>query len=106
AGHVANRLMFGPKPGDVAAIEAQGVDAWLSEQLSPTSADTPELATALAALPSATISESTTQLYDRRYLEYWQARLPADENYHITIARMLHSKWQLREMMVEFWHNH
>lgn len=106
AAHVANRLMYGPKPGDVAAIEAQGVDNWISTQLNPTSSDTAALTAALAELPTATLSENITQLYDRRYMEYADAIRPARELRHATIARMMHSQWQLRELMVEFWHNH
>ena len=33
----------------VAAIDSQGVDAWITQQLNPLSSDTPELTAALAA---------------------------------------------------------
>jgi len=105
AAHVANRLTFGPRPGDVAAIDAQGVDAWVNAQLNPTSSDTPELASALAALPTNTFAENTQTLYDRR-IEYWMSVEPVNQVRHATMARMLHSKWQLRELMVEFWRDH
>ncbi len=106
AAHVANRLTFGTRPGDIAAVEAQGVDAWIAEQLNPGATDTPELAAMLAALPHGTFAESTTVLYDRRSMNWAEAMRPADEVRHATLARMLHSKWQLFEVMTAFWHDH
>src|SRR6478672_6865911 len=31
--HVLNRLAFGPRPGDVEAVRALGVDRWIAQQL-------------------------------------------------------------------------
>lgn len=104
AAHVANRLMYGPKPGDVAAIEAQGVDAWIQEQLNPDSSESPEFTSAAGQLPLETLFESTTQLWDRR--EYSDSIRPANQVRHLTLTRMLHSKWQLKEVIVEFWRDH
>lgn len=103
--HVASRLMYGPRPGDVAAIETQGVNAWLTDQLNP-GADNPELTAALNALPRETLSESVTTLYDRRNLAYSNAVRPAHQVRHATLTRMLLSRWQLFEVMTEFWHKH
>src|SRR5579863_3448037 len=33
--HALNRLTFGPRPGDVAAVEAMGLDNWFDIQLNP-----------------------------------------------------------------------
>src|SRR6516165_7910012 len=33
--HALDRLTFGPKPGDVAAVKKMGVDAWIDLQLHP-----------------------------------------------------------------------
>lgn len=33
--HVLNRLAFGPRPGDVAAVRTMGVDGWIAQQLAP-----------------------------------------------------------------------
>lgn len=33
--HVLNRLAFGPRPGDVQAVRAMGVDVWVARQLEP-----------------------------------------------------------------------
>jgi uncharacterized protein (DUF1800 family) len=37
--HVLNRLAFGPRPGDVVAVRAMGVDAWIARQLEPSRID-------------------------------------------------------------------
>jgi uncharacterized protein (DUF1800 family) len=37
--HVLNRLTFGPRPGDVDAVLAKGMDAWVEDQLHPESID-------------------------------------------------------------------
>jgi uncharacterized protein (DUF1800 family) len=37
--HALNRLTFGPRPGDVDAVLAKGVDPWIEDQLHPESID-------------------------------------------------------------------
>src|SRR3954451_24102212 len=37
--HVLNRLAFGGRPGDAAAVRAMGVDKWIARQLDPRSID-------------------------------------------------------------------
>jgi len=37
--HALNRLTFGPRPGDVEALLAKGMDAWIEDQLHPESID-------------------------------------------------------------------
>src|ERR1700728_3129097 len=37
--HALNRLTFGPRPGDVDAVLAKGMDAWIEDQLHPESLD-------------------------------------------------------------------
>jgi uncharacterized protein (DUF1800 family) len=37
--HVLNRFTFGPKPGDVQAVEAMGIDKWFDQQLHPDKID-------------------------------------------------------------------
>ncbi|MGA2418972.1 MAG: DUF1800 domain-containing protein [Candidatus Acidiferrum sp.] len=43
-----NRLSFGPRPGDVPAVLAKGVDAWVEDQLHPESIDDSALNARLA----------------------------------------------------------
>src|ERR1700710_1602943 len=35
--HALNRLTFGPRPGEVEAVEAMGLDRWFARQLNPAS---------------------------------------------------------------------
>jgi len=37
--HVLNRLAFGPRPGEAAAVRAEGVDRWIARQLDPARID-------------------------------------------------------------------
>jgi uncharacterized protein (DUF1800 family) len=105
--HAANRIMYGPRPGDVAAIEAAGYDAWLTQQLSPALLADTECDAALAALNLVTLTETRTQLYDRRNnASYDEVIRPIEEVRHATFTRILLSKRQLQERMVDFWHNH
>jgi uncharacterized protein (DUF1800 family) len=47
-----NRFTFGPRPGDVDAVRAMGLDAWFRHQLNPSSLNETELNTQLAAFPA------------------------------------------------------
>ena len=55
-----NRLTFGPRPGDVAAVEAMGLDKWIEQQLDPQSVDDSALDERLAAYPAMRLT-----LHDR-----------------------------------------
>jgi uncharacterized protein (DUF1800 family) len=50
--HALNRLTFGPRPGDVAAVEAMGLNAWFEAQLNPEKIDDSGLETRLAMFPA------------------------------------------------------
>ncbi len=47
-----NRFTFGPRPGDVEAVRAMGLDAWFRQQLNPSGLDETELNARLAAFPA------------------------------------------------------
>jgi uncharacterized protein (DUF1800 family) len=61
--HVLNRLTFGPRPGDLERMRAQGLEAWIDAQLQPRSIAEPALDRRLAALP--TLGYSTTELLEK-----------------------------------------
>jgi hypothetical protein len=46
--HALNRLTFGPRPRDIDAVLAKGVDAWIEDQLHPESIDDSGLNTRVA----------------------------------------------------------
>ena len=51
-----NRFTFGPRPGDVEAVEAQGPERWFEVQLQPESIPDGNAESRLAALPSIRMS--------------------------------------------------
>ena len=51
-----NRLSFGPRPGDVAAVKGMGVDQWIDLQLHPERIDDSALETRLASYPAMQLS--------------------------------------------------
>lgn len=107
AEHAANRLLFGPRPGDVDAIQASGYDAFLDQQLSPDSIDDSEAEAILSAAPHETLGESMTALFDRRRTSpYAEVIRPIREVRHATWMRAVYSKKQLLERMVSFWYDH
>jgi uncharacterized protein (DUF1800 family) len=128
--HVLNRLAFGPRPHDVAAMRRLGVDAWMAQQLQPQrlpdtavaavlagyrtlSYDAERLlrefpprnvALALAARQgngSATAQDSAT--LRRQVREGAQA---LGELASSRVARAVVSERQLEEVLVDFWTNH
>ena len=58
--HALNRLTFGPRPGDVDAVRAQGLESWIEDQLHPESIDDSALNSRLA--PYATTRMSLKQI--------------------------------------------
>ena len=58
--HALNRLTFGPRPGDLDAVMAKGLDSWIEDQLHPESIDDSALNTRLA--PYATTRMNSKQL--------------------------------------------
>ena len=51
-----NRLTFGPRPGELEAVKAMGLDMWIDQQLDPSSIDDHALDTRLAAFPAMQLS--------------------------------------------------
>ena len=50
--HALNRFTFGPRPGDVGAVQAMGLDRWFEQQLHPASMDNSALQRRLAQYPA------------------------------------------------------
>jgi uncharacterized protein (DUF1800 family) len=55
--HALNRLTFGPRPGDEAAVTRMGLDAWFQRQLHPDTIDDSALDQRLDAFPAMRLSE-------------------------------------------------
>lgn len=56
--HALNRLTFGPRPGDVAAVEAMGLERWFAQQLNPTVIDDSALEARLAMFPAMKLNQA------------------------------------------------
>jgi uncharacterized protein (DUF1800 family) len=61
--HTLNRFTFGPRPGDVAAVQAMGVKNWFERQLNPLSIDDSALEARLAMFPAMQLQQ--TELMER-----------------------------------------
>ena len=119
--HVLNRLAYGPRPGDVAAVEKIGIQRYLDEQLHPERIALPgDLQNRLDSL--STYHLNVSQLYGQygppsfppngaSQEEKNAARRRAGDE--ITPQSHLARLWlatesprQLQEVMTEFWFNH
>lgn len=121
AAMVLNKASFGPRPGDVDAFNALGANdtarltTWVDDQLSPTTAD-PEVDSRMAAFlgnGSAydTINKSRTQLWTEHHKVSGSGTFatkirPLRQMERLFVLRATYSKWQLREVLNDFWFNH
>ncbi len=110
-----SRLGFGPRPGDVEAFNALGgtdverLTAWIDQQLNPESIDDSAAETRIAQSGFTTLEKSLEQLWLDHIVnsEDWELTVqPFWETELATFLRAIHSKKQLLEVMVDFWHNH
>jgi uncharacterized protein (DUF1800 family) len=81
--HALNRLTFGPRPGDEAAVSRLGLEAWFQQQLHPERIDDAALDQRLQAFPAMRLT--TTELMKRyptpqmiKQMERTDAPLPSD----------------------------
>jgi uncharacterized protein (DUF1800 family) len=127
--HVLNRLAFGPRPGDIAAVSHLGVESWIESQVR---ADLPEplLPTLEQDFQVLTIDademaqRAVALARERRAARRnegegggGQGRTPmqsgpdsprrlAGEFEQVAVVRAVVAENQLREVMVDFWTNH
>ena len=123
---VLNRLSYGPRPGDVTAIRAQGVDAYIAQQLAPdTIVENPELEALLAECETLDMGPEEIRAVEQEWA-YDKVVMPAcnalfkfprpyprlelqraaNELGRATALRAIYSRRQLLELMVEFWTDH
>ena len=124
-----DRLTFGAKPSEMAMIAKQGFSNWLDEQLHPPLGVEPEIQTKIAQTVlrinypkgedyPALDETRPLSLLDKPIEELWhlsdnQIKMAYEERVRpvreLTAARLIqaaYSKFQIREMMVDFWLNH
>lgn len=96
--HLLNRLTWGPRPEDRAAVEAIGAETFIERQLAPATIDDRRCEWRIAEIE--TLSVPRAELY-----EFTPAQILRDLS-RARILRALHSKRQLLELMVDFWSDH
>lgn len=110
-----NHLTFGATSASIAQFNALGANdtarltAFVDQQLNPAAIDDSALDTRLANAGYTTLGKSLTQLWADHVLPdpVYDIRMrPAWEVQRSALARAVHSKRQLQEVMVGFWHNH
>ncbi|PWT94578.1 MAG: DUF1800 domain-containing protein [Candidatus Melainabacteria bacterium] len=128
--HVLNRLTFGPRPGDLEAVKAEGVEAYIQAQLHPqTLPESPAVAEYVSQ--SKALNLTPAQLFkqygppaakqqarlieqsgdgDNRKMEAQirqnNFRSIYQDASKARILRALESPRQLQEVMTDFWFNH
>ena len=130
---VLNRMAFGPRPGDVAAVRRMGVDAWIEQQLHPERIDDSAMD---RLLTQYTLLNQSQNDLAQEYADFVRARAErklamrdtrdgaaADDSMAFKalnrkrtqlvaelesarIARAVGSQRQLLEVMTDFWENH
>jgi uncharacterized protein (DUF1800 family) len=102
--HALNRLTFGPRPGDVSAVNTAGLDHWIEQQLHPAEIpESPVLEAKLAALE--TLRMSTGELA-ARFPNPGIAKQIGQELAQGKLLRAVYSNRQLEEVLTDFWYNH
>ncbi|MEB3198393.1 MAG: DUF1800 domain-containing protein [Candidatus Sericytochromatia bacterium] len=123
ARHLLERAAYGPAPGDLARLQAQGATAWIAQQLAPEGLEEPaRLRERLAALGTLTLSPLARARQYRAPLQAAKRQKAQDrsalaaarrverqllrEAQAARVWRALASPRQLQEVMVEFWADH
>ncbi len=89
--HALNRLTFGPRPGDVAAVQTVGLQRWFEQQLNPDGIDDSALDARLAMFPAMKLQQvELMQRYPSpqvlRQMVQTNMPLPADPVEHAIYA--------------------
>lgn len=115
---VFNRLAIGWRPGDLEAFRkipgsnSQKLSVWLELQFNPAKIADPDCDAKLANLESLEkpLEQAWADYYknldEKDDKKYQKMGIPTLEARLATITRMVFSKRQLLEVMVDFWHNH
>ncbi|MGE0494042.1 MAG: DUF1800 domain-containing protein [Vulcanimicrobiota bacterium] len=98
------RTRMATTEADLQAARHQGLDAYLAEQLHPDRRPEPPVQVQLKSLPYLELPPA--EIY-RALVDHPQAtQVLVRERQRARLVRGLTSKWQLREVMTEFWFNH
>jgi uncharacterized protein (DUF1800 family) len=113
--HLLQRFTYGPTPRLVAEVRAAGVEAWFEKQLNHQSIPDTEVEDFLSSWDMFNyVHKDLNFLWqlaesegDESQGQTFQAHMMAGRILHLyTVTRQAHSKRQVFELMVDFWHNH
>ena len=123
--HALNRLAYGPRPGELTRVAADGVMHWIDRQLSPDGIDDDVLAQRERQFTlldydrgdlAAMYAKAERERRERKRTETPQdttvtpverkGRRLAGEFADLAVVRAVLSERQLYEIMVDFWFNH
>lgn len=100
--HLLKRLTYGATPAERDRIASMGEDAWLNQQLAPSTIDTAAVDAKVAQLPA--VGMAPVDLFNT-YLQTGTNDAAAQLQF-ATLMRAVESPAQLQERMVEFWSDH
>src|SRR5580692_1043993 len=127
--YVLGRAGFGASPRSLQELQASGFPGWVEDQLAQHHGLDPDAdahlraarlrikypagegwAAADEARPLATLDAPISTLWHlvdhKNPMHAAERRRPRDEVIAATVLRAVHSRWQLREVMCGFWHDH
>ncbi len=100
--YALSRLGFGPSPGDIREVMAQGLQRYIEGQLDP--APDPDIETRLRGFSS--LGYPIREVLARYNADQRSIGPIVDEFTAAKIIRAVHSRNQLQEVLVDFWFNH
>jgi uncharacterized protein (DUF1800 family) len=126
--YALGRAGYGASPASLQELTSIGYPAWVEEQLRPSAADPAaddHLRNARLRIkypagdgwtatddlrPLTTLDAPISSLWHlvdhKNLMNGLERRRPRDEVIAATLLRAVHSRWQLREVMCNFWHDH
>jgi uncharacterized protein (DUF1800 family) len=114
AAHALNRLAWGPRPGDLARVQAMGWRAYLDEQLQPERLPQPELDERLAALHGTPLRDTVMAYRESQRRDPGENNMERREQVRRALGQAvqtwlmpaLDSPRQLHSVMTDFWFHH
>ncbi len=98
--HLLNRAGYGPRPGEVEAVTRKGVEAYLEQQLQPSTIDDHALESLLAGYHTLCMTSGELLTSNNKGIE------PVYELDSAIVLRAVYSERQLYQVMVNFWSDH
>jgi uncharacterized protein (DUF1800 family) len=96
--HLLARATYGPRPGDVERVRAQGRSEWIDEQLHPEQIDDTPLVLRLAECELIFDDAHELRSVEESHIRHQMERA--------TVLRAAHTRRQLQEVMTGFWTDH